>query len=64
MEFSFTNSVYSFIVAFVAAILGVTYPLILDSINNIDKKYGMSILTTHFQTEVVTELYQKLLVPM
>lgn len=63
MEFAFTNSTFSFIVAFVAAILGITSPLLIDNISKIDDKYRASIITTHFQEECVYRLYQKLLVP-
>lgn len=49
--FDFTNYTYSGLLSLVSAVFGISYPLILDAISNIDNKYGTTILTQYFLKE-------------
>lgn len=44
MDFSFSNSTYTALLALFAAIFGVGYPLIIQAIGEIDKKYDSTLL--------------------
>lgn len=43
MDFSFSNSTYTALLALFAAIFGVGYPLIIQAIGEIDKKYDSTL---------------------
>ena len=49
--FDFTNYTYSGLLSLVSAVFGISYPLILDAISNIDNKYETTILTQYFLKE-------------
>ena len=49
MDFSFSNSTYTALLALFAAIFGVGYPLIIQAIGEIDKKYDSTLLLKCFE---------------
>lgn len=51
MDFSFSNSTYTALLALFAAIFGVGYPLIIQAIGEIDKKYDSTLLLKCFEEE-------------
>ena len=51
MDFSFSNSTYAALLALFAAIFGVGYPLIIQAIGEIDKKYDSTLLLKCFEDE-------------
>lgn len=61
MEFSFSNSTYTTLLALFAAILGVGYPLIIQAIGEIDKKYGSTLLMKCFEGEKIYKCFNKYL---
>lgn len=59
--FDFTNYTYSGMLAIVAAVFGIAYPLINSSIERIDEKYDSSMLTLRFSNEFHFNLFKWLL---
>jgi len=62
--FDFTNYTFSFVTTLVASILGITYPLLMESIRKIDEEYDSSTLVEHFQKEASFKLYRGALLPV
>lgn len=62
MILDFTNYTFSGLIALLAAILGIGYPLFLESIRKIDEQYDSSRLSARFQKELVFHLYSGALV--
>lgn len=60
--FDFTNYTYSGLLSLVSAVFGISYPLILDAISNIDRKYGATLLTQHFLKENKYRTFRGLLI--
>lgn len=60
--FDFANYTYSGLLSLVSAVFGISYPLILDAISNIDKKYGTTILTQYFLKEKRYRIFKGLLI--
>lgn len=60
--FDFTNYTYSGLLSLVSAVFGISYPLILDAISNIDNKYGTTILTQYFLKEKRYRIFKGLLI--
>ena len=62
MILDFTNYTFSGLIALLAAILGIGYPLFLESIRKIDEQYDSTRLSARFQKELVFYLYSGVLV--
>lgn len=62
MALDFTNYTFSGLIALLAAILGIGYPLFLESIRKIDEQYKSTRLSARFQTESVFRRYKVVLV--
>lgn len=60
--FDFTNYTYSGLLSLVSAVFGISYPLILDAISNIDNKYETTILTQYFLKEKRYRIFKGLLI--
>lgn len=60
--FDFTNYTYSGLLSLVSAVFGISYPLILDAISNIDNKYDATILTQYFLKEKRYRIFKGLLI--
>ena len=60
--FDFTNYTYSGLLSLVSAVFGISYPLILDAISNIDNKYETTILTQYFLKEQRYRIFKGLLI--
>lgn len=60
--FDFTNYTYSGLLSLVTAVFGISYPLILNAISNIDNKYGATILTQFFLREKRYRIFRGLLI--
>ena len=60
--FDFTNYTYSGLLSLVSAVFGISYPLILDAISNIDNKYETTILTHYFLKEQRYRIFKGLLI--
>lgn len=61
LNWDFTNYTFSFLVSLVGSILGICYPLFLESIRKIDDQYESTVLAAHFQKEPVFKLYKTVL---
>ncbi len=59
MDFSFSNSTYAALLALFAAIFGVGYPLIIQAIGEIDKKYDSTLLLKCFEDEPKFKRFNK-----
>ena len=62
MMFDFTNYTFSGLISLLAAILGIGYPLFLESIRKIDEQYKSTRLSARFQQESVFRHYKAILV--
>lgn len=56
--FDFTNSSFSSLITIFSAIIGLAYPVLLQSIQRIDEQYNSTRLSYRFQEEVVFNLFQ------
>lgn len=63
MEFDFTNITFSFISTMIASIMGITYPLLLGRISDLDNKYDSSVVVKYFESEWTYSMYMVLLIP-
>ena len=59
MTFDFTNYTFSGFIALLAAILGIGYPMFLESIRKIDEQYDSTRLSAKFQRESVFHWYRR-----
>lgn len=62
MIFDFVTNSYTTIFVVFAAIFGMSYPLLLSSIQHIDEKYSSSLLARKFRQEPLYLCYQIFLV--
>jgi hypothetical protein len=62
MEFSFTDYTFSGLLSVLAALYGVGYPLIIQSIEKINAQYNSILLSERFTKEPVYILFQVLLI--
>lgn len=60
--FDFTNYTYSGLLAILATLFALSYPLIISSIERIDSKYNSTLLTARFRKESVFQWFQGLLI--
>ena len=59
MTLDFTNYTFSGLIALLAAILGIGYPMFLESIRKIDEQYDSTRLSAKFQRESVFHWYRR-----
>lgn len=59
MTLDFTNYTFSGLIALLAAILGIGYPMFLESIRKIDEQYDSTCLSAKFQRESVFHRYRR-----
>lgn len=59
--FNFFSNTYSAVVTIFAAILGISFPLILQSIQRIDEKYDSAVLSSRFEDENIYHIFKWLL---
>lgn len=59
--FDFFSNTYSAVVTIFAAILGISFPLILQSIQRIDEKYDSAVLSSRFEDENIYHIFKWLL---
>lgn len=56
--FNFFSNTYSAVVTIFAAILGISFPLILQSIQRIDEKYDSAVLSNRFEDENIYHIFK------
>lgn len=56
--FNFFSNTYSSVVTIFAAILGISFPLILQSIQRIDEKYDSAVLSNRFVDENIYHIFK------
>ena len=56
--FHFFSNTYSAVVTIFAAILGISFPLILQSIQRIDEKYDSAVLSNRFEDENIYYIFK------
>ena len=61
INWDFTNYTFSFLVSLVGTILGICYPLFLESIRKIDDQYESTVLAARFQRETFFKFYKAIL---
>ena len=59
--FNFFSNTYSAVVTIFAALLGISFPLILQSIQRIDEKYDSAVLSNRFEDENIYHIFKWLL---
>ena len=59
--FNFFSNTYSAVVTIFAAILGISFPLILQSIQRIDEKYDSAVISDRFEDENIYNIFKWLL---
>ena len=59
--FNFFSNTYSAVVTIFAALLGISFPLILQSIQRIDEKYDSAVLSSRFEDENIYHIFKWLL---
>jgi len=59
--FNFLSNTFSAVVTIFAAILGISFPLILQSIQRIDEKYDSAVLSSRFEDENIYHIFKWLL---
>lgn len=59
--FNFFSNTYSAVVTIFAALLGISFPLILQSIQRIDEKYDSAVLSNRFEDENIYNIFKWLL---
>lgn len=59
--FNFFSNTFSAVVTIFAAILGISFPLILQSIQRIDEKYDSAVLSSRFEDENIYHIFKWLL---
>lgn len=59
--FDFTNSSFSSLITIFSAIIGLAYPVLLQSIQRIDEQYNSTRLSSSFQNESVFKAFKKVL---
>lgn len=59
--FNFFSNTYSAVVTIFAAILGISFPLILQSIQRIDEKYDSAVISDRFEDENTYKIFKWLL---
>jgi hypothetical protein len=62
MQFDFLNYTYSAAVSLVTAVFGLSYPLLIESIQRIDKKYKSLVLKKRFENSITYRCYNGLLI--
>lgn len=60
--FDFINNTYSGILTILATLFGLSYPLIISSIEKIDSKYNSTLLSARFRREKVFKWFRHLLI--
>ena len=59
--FNFFSNTYSAVVTIFAALLGISFPLILQSIQRIDEKYVSAVISDRFEDENIYNFFKWLL---
>ena len=59
--FNFFSNTYSAVVTIFAALLGISFPLILQSIQRIDEKYDSAVISDRFEDENIYNIFKWLL---
>ena len=59
--FNLFSNTYSAVVTIFAAILGISFPLILQSIQRIDEKYDSAVISDRFEDENIYNIFKWLL---
>lgn len=59
--FNFFSNTYSAVVTIFAALLGISFPLILQSIQRIDEKYDSAVISDRFEDENIYKIFKWLL---
>ena len=59
--FNFFSNTYSAVVTIFAALLGISFPLILQSIQRIDEKYDSAVISDRFEDENIYNFFKWLL---
>lgn len=62
MYFDFFNYTFSAIISFVTAIFGMSYPLLVESINKLDEKYPSHHVKERFEESIVLKLFNSFLI--
>lgn len=59
--FNFFSNTYNAVVTIFAALLGISFPLILQSIQRIDEKYDSAVISDRFEDENIYNIFKWLL---
>lgn len=61
MCFDFFNYTFSAIISFVTAVFGMSYPLLIESIQKIDDRYHSRHIKSRFENSIIFNLFNKFL---
>lgn len=62
MYFDFFNYTFSSIISFVTVVFGMSYPLLIESIQKIDDRYHSLHLKARFENSIVLKLFNRILI--